>query len=300
MKFSNNVGTLDRGIRILVAEILLLLSIFWVYGIVQVVLFIFSVIILATAVTKFCGLYSMFGISTCPAYEKPVTPSKSFATIATVVAIAVLGCYSSMFLSKKIFLEDYNRMNYYYKQTLFYTGQSNRSESISKYVNLVKEYDVFYQKYSKYRPYVIWGDENFNTDVANVRYKIASLESTVVSGDLTAAHKDLEGVRTIFQDILKRNGFSMLSVYLVDFHDVMEKFIDAANAKNASGVLSTYQEVNDKLRAVEGVANDDEIQTIRKMLEQVTTSARIGNVEVLPSQAADLKSSFVKVYLKRG
>ena len=92
----------------------------------------------------------------------------------------------------------------------------------------------------------------------------------------------------------------MLTVYLVDFHDAMEKVITGADSKDASQVLSVYQEVSDKLKAVEDVANDAEIQTIRQKLEQLTASARSGNVEVLPAQGADLKSSFVKVYLKRG
>jgi hypothetical protein len=92
----------------------------------------------------------------------------------------------------------------------------------------------------------------------------------------------------------------MLAVYLVDFHDAMEKIIAGADAKDASQVIGVYQEVSDKLKAVEDVANDEEIQVIRQKLEQLVASARSGNVEVLSAQGADLKSSFVKVYLKRG
>jgi hypothetical protein len=203
-------------------------------------------------------------------------------------------------LLKKFFLEDYNRMNQYYKQTLFFTGQNNRTEAMSNYTNLVKEYSVFCQKYSEYHPYVIKGDTKFNTDITTVKDLITSLQNNVTSGDLPATHKEFEALRPIFQDILKRNGFSMLSVNLVDFHDAMEKIIAGADSKDASQVIAVYQEVSDKLKAVEEVANDIEIQTIRQKLEQVVTTAKSENVEILPAQGADLKSSFVKVYLKRG
>ena len=38
----------------------------------------------------------------------------------------------------------------------------------------------------------------------------------------------------IFQDILKRNNFSLLAISLVDFHDVMETVIEAADTKDVS------------------------------------------------------------------
>jgi len=62
---------------------------------------------------------------------------------------------------------------------------------------------------------------------------IVLLKDKIYTGELKQAHLDLEKVRPIFQDILKRNNFSLLAVYLVDFHDVMEKVIEAADAKNA-------------------------------------------------------------------
>ena len=54
----------------------------------------------------------------------------------------------------------------------------------------------------------------------------------VHTGDLHEAHLELEKVRPVFQEMFKRNGFSLLSVALVDFHDAMEVMLDAANAKD--------------------------------------------------------------------
>jgi hypothetical protein len=300
MKITKNVGALDRVIRLFLSEVFFLLAFFWTYGALQVVLYVLAFVMLVTSLFRFCGLYTFFKVSTCLVNEKPASKVTVWFSILMFVVIAVVGSYYSAFFTKKFFLEDYNRMNQYYKQTLFFTGQNNRTETMSNYTNLVKEYSVFYQKYSKYHPNVIKGDAKFNADITTVKDLVTSLQNNVTSGDLPATHKEFEAVRPIFQDILKRNGFSMLAVYLVDFHDAMEKVITGADSKDASQVISVYQEVSDKLKAVEEVANDTEIQTIRQKLEQVTASARNGNVDVLPAQGAELKSSFVKVYLKRG
>jgi hypothetical protein len=300
MKITKNVGVLDRVIRLFLSEVFFLLAFFWTYGTLQIVLYVLSFVMLVTSLVRFCGLYTFFKVNTCTVNEKDISKVTIGFSVLMFVVIAIAGSYYSAFFTKKFFLEDYNRMNQYYKQTLFFTWQNNRTEAMSNYTNLVKEYGIFYQKYSKYHPYVIKADTKFNTDIKTVNDLIISLQNNVTSGDLPATHKEFEAVRPIFQDILKRNGFSMLAVYLVDFHDAMEKVIAGADSKEASQVISVYQEVSDKLKAVEDVANDTEIQTIRQKLEQVISSARSGNVEVLPAQGAELKSSFVKVYLKRG
>jgi hypothetical protein len=51
---------------------------------------------------------------------------------------------------------------------------------------------------------------------------------------------------------------------------------------------------------VEVEANDAEIQLIRANLESVFATAQGTSLDELPQQADALKSSFIKVYLKRG
>jgi hypothetical protein len=92
----------------------------------------------------------------------------------------------------------------------------------------------------------------------------------------------------------------MLSIALVDFHDVMELILDAANAKDPQKVIALYPQLEEKLKAVEQVTNDDEIQAIRKNLDELLKLAQDNKIEELPGKADKLKSSFVKVYLKRG
>lgn len=300
MKIIKNVGSIDSLVRFFFAEIFFLGACFWSYGTLQIIFYVLGFIMLVTSLFRTCPLYTLFKINTFSKNGKVISPIAILSTISLFIIMGIVGAYLSIFFTKKFFLEDFNKMNQYYKQTLFYTGQNNRAEAISNYTNLVIEYNVFYQKYSKYHPYVIASDIKFNTDITTVKDLIVSLQNNVISGDLPTTHKELEAIRPIFQDVLKRNGFSMLAIYLVDFHDAMEKVISGADAKDASQIISVYQEVSDKLKAVEEVANDVEIQNIRQKLEQITTSARNGNVNVLPVQGAELKNSFVKVYLKRG
>jgi len=300
MNSIKNVGTIDRIIRLFLAEIFFMLGFYWFGGAGQVGAYILAGIMLVTAVVSFCPLYKLFRVDTSVLLGKVMSKTMMGILGLIFLAVAVGGSYASYFFSKKFFLEDYNEMNQSYKQALFFTGQENRSEAISNYTELVTRYFAFQTKYQSYHPYVISHDENFDTDLEKVSDIIAALEKEVMTGDLKAAHVNLEQVRPVFQDILKRNGFSLLAVYLVDFHDTMEKIIEAADAKDSNLVLEMYPVVNEKLVAVEEVANDAEIQAIRQNLEQLVSIAKSGNTETLPVKAAELKSSFVKVYLKRG
>jgi len=290
----------DRLVRLLVAEMLFIGGYFWVGGMWQILLFVLGAVALMTALTGYCPLYTVLKKQTRAA------DSKTFSrrvVIGLLIGLIVLGgtlSYYSAFFTKKFFLDEYNHMNNYYKQTLFYTGQDKREESIANYNNLIAAYTAFSAKYQTYRPYAIKADAQFSSDLAEVSGIITALREQVYSGDLKQAHTAFESVRPIFQDILKRNNFSLLAVSLVDFHDSMEKIIAAADARDASGLLAVYPEVDEKLKTVEEIANDFEIQAIRTKLEDIATLARDGQADLLSAKAAELKSAFVKVYLSRG
>lgn len=291
---------MDRLLRSLVAEVLILGAYFWLGGVWQVILYILGGISLFTSLTGFCTLYKVVGINTFKAGSKPTSIYIRVIFAILFIAIAVAGSYYSAFFTKKFFLDDYSRMNNYYKQTLFYTGQDKRDEAIANYDQLIALYSVFLSKYTVYHPYAIKSDKQFNADIEKVSRVINSLKDNVYKGDLKQSHTSFEAVRPIFQDILKRNNFSMLAVTLVDFHDAMEKIIAAADAKDATQLITVYPEVDTKLKAVEEIVNDVEIQSIRTKLEEVVTLAKNGQADLLSVKANELKSAFVKVYLKRG
>jgi len=298
-KMTKNEGIPDRLLRVLAAVILTVTAFFWVGGIWSIVLYVLAVISLFTAATGFCGLYVPLKISTFKP-EAKTNHLLAGSIIVITIAVAIAGSYYSAFFTRKFFLEDFNRMNQPYKQTLFETGQGKRAEAIANYDKLVVEHKRFQDKYFSYRPYSLRGDKQFVADVTKVAGIITAIESGVRTGDLAQTHKDLEAIRPIYQDLLKRNGFSMLAVYLVDFHDAMEKVLEPAAAKDTAGVMTAYGDADAKLKAVEEAANDDEIKAIRAALEAILAAAKNGQADALPDLGSKLKSSFVKVYLKRG
>jgi len=199
--------------------------------------------------------------------------------------------------NNSLFLEDFNRVNNPYKETLFATGQGQRNESISLYANLTVALTAFLEKYKDYRPPAIASDKQFSEDMVNVSAIISDVKDDVYTGNLTQAHKKLEEVRPIFQKILSRNGLLPMSVALVDFHDVMELVLDAANNKDASMVLEVYPKADEKLRALEAISGEPGIKSIRANLDGVMSLAKENQTAELPAKAGELKASYVKVYL---
>lgn len=298
-KQMKNEGIIERSIQITIAAVLFLGAFFWAGGISQVILFVMAVAIGIFAIIGFCPLYALIGKGASCSIEKLTKKRIAFLFIYALVLL-VAGAYASIFFTKKIFVEDFNVMNKDYKQTLFETGQEKRRESIENYDKLVASYANFENKYLAYRPYALRSDASFNADLRKIEGIILGAKDGVYNGDLKVMHLEFEKVRPITQDILKRNGFSMLAITLVDFHDSMEKVLDGANAKDAAKVIATYGEADAKLSAVEQEANDGEIQAIRKNLDEILQLAKDGKSDQLPAKAGELKSSFVKVYLVRG
>lgn len=296
----NNTGRLDRLLRLFLGVASLEMAFFWLGGAWQMVAYAVGAVLVVTAGVGFCPLYTVLGIRTTPrdARARGATPVVIAGVV--LVALAVGGGYASSFFTRKLFLEDFNAMNNDYKQALFQTGKNEREKAIAHYDRLLPAFRQFQEKYSAYRPYALKGDDKLAADFARVADMLSAAGPLVRSGDLHQAHLDLEKVRPVFQEVFKRNGFSMLSVALVDFHDAMELMLDAANARDDKKLVSLYPQVSDNLKVVEAEANDAEIQVIRKNLDDLFALAKEARRDQLPAKGEGLKSSFVKVYLKRG
>ncbi|MEZ4865754.1 MAG: DUF2892 domain-containing protein [Caldilineaceae bacterium] len=295
-----NVGVIDRLLRMGLAILLIEVGYFWLPGLWPYLFYGLGALLLMTAVVGSCPLYQLAHIRTQRAQAKPLGKVGMTLAVVGLLLLIVGGSYASSFFSKKFFLEDYTTMNAAYKQALFFSGQEKREEAIANFAQWEEEYQTFAAKYSAYHPYALKGDKQFNIDLVQIATIMAAAKSDIYSGDLHQAHLTLEEVRPIFQEIFKRNTFSMLAIALVDFHDAMEVMLAAADAKDAQLVIEVYPQVDEKLQAVESVANDAEIQAIRQNLDTLLSLAQAGQREELSTQAATLKSSFVKVYLARG
>jgi hypothetical protein len=300
----SNLNTWDRLIRALFGLVALELAFFWLGGGLQMAAYGVAAVLLVTALVRFCPLYKLLGISSSNHETEGGDKQfgKSMGALALLLLLAVLagGSYASIFFTRKLFLEDFNVMNNFYKQTLFLTGKNEREKALANYERLVPEFQQFAKKYASYQPYALRGDTQLAPDLAQVSGMLSGVNNTIRSGDLHEAHLALEKVRPVFQDIFKRNGFSMLAVALVDFHDDMELMLDAANAKNAALVIALYPRVNEKLQGIEAQTNDAAIQAIRNNLDALLALAETAQADQLPAKGEALRSSFIKVYLQRG
>jgi hypothetical protein len=295
-----NMNSLDRIIRLFAAVFIAEFSFFWIGGTISILGYSLAAILTVTSFIGFCPLYKPFGICTLKKDSSPL--KRKGIIISTVLLLAVLigGSFSNELFTRKIFLKDFNVMNNFYKQALFLTGQNNREKAIENFNIWSNKFASFNKKYNSYKPFAIKSDAKWNQDMNQVSDIIKNSNVLVNTGDLHQAHLALEKVRPIFQEAFKRNGFSMLSLALVDFHDVMELILDAANEKNSAKVIEAYGKADERLKVVEQSENGAEIQTIRQNLDALLKIAQDKKNSELPAKASELKSSFIKVYLKRG
>ena len=61
-----NEGSTDRAIRIIIGVLAVAVGLFWLTGIAQTISLVIGAVALITGAVGFCGLYALFGISTCP------------------------------------------------------------------------------------------------------------------------------------------------------------------------------------------------------------------------------------------
>jgi hypothetical protein len=60
-----NESTLDRVVRVVIGVVAFLVGMYVLKGVAQTIALVISAIALVTGAVGFCGLYAIFGISTC-------------------------------------------------------------------------------------------------------------------------------------------------------------------------------------------------------------------------------------------
>lgn len=305
-----NMGFYDRLIRLFLALVVFLGAFFWIGGWKSWVLLAVSAIMGLTALIGYCPAYKFAGKKKTqddavaePVAAVPLSSVKKKIlawSIAVFVLLAAAGSFASIFLTEKKFLKDWNEMNRPYKQALYSTGQGNQADSAKYFSEFETQLGSVSDKYGSYRPFALRKDTLFSDDLARIRDIADDSGKRIFSGNLETAHLLLEEIRPIARDILERNGFSELAVALVDFHDSMEKVLDAAKAKAPADVITRYGEANDALARVEKEDQSPEVRSIREQLENVRKLSEEGRAEDLPAAEDALKKAFVKVYLEKG
>lgn len=198
-----NLGTIDRLLRAVLAEVCVLSAFFWVGPEWQIPLYLVAGVMLLQAATGSCGLYSLLGKSSC---ERVRRKDKNLWTafVVTVLVLAVLGSYASSMLTRSIFLEDLGRVKEPYNLVLQYSGQGMRQETIEHYGLLEGAWGDFQSKYSQYRPLEVKFDGDFPKDMESISDAISSTREDISSGNLTLVHDRLQKAEPILQKMLER------------------------------------------------------------------------------------------------
>ncbi len=200
-----NVGTLDRLLRVILAEVCVLAAVFWLGKEWQIVFYLLTAVLLVQAATGVCGFYNFLRWNTCETIKRKDKNLIPFALIAMIV-VAVAGSYGSAVLTRDIFQSDLSSIMEPYNLTMKYTGQDLRNESVQQFELLESAFNAFDEKYRDYRPWAIKFDDQFTGDLQNLSAIISGSKKDIHQGSLKTAHDNLQRAEPVFNSIRERNG----------------------------------------------------------------------------------------------
>ncbi len=185
-----NLSTMDRLLRIILAEVCILVAFFWVTAEWQIPLYLIAAMMLFQAATATCGIYRLLGWNSCEVVKRR---DKNLMTAFVVVALllAVAGSYGSAAITRNIFLTDAESVNSSYSMTIQSLSQGNRENALMQYENLNSTFRIFSNKYSEYRPLTVKFDGNFTIEMNNVSAAISGSGEDIRQGDLVRGRERL-------------------------------------------------------------------------------------------------------------
>jgi hypothetical protein len=198
-----NLGTMDRLLRVILAELCILVAFFWASEEWQIPLYLIAGVMLIQAARGSCGFYSLLGWNSCELIKRKEKNSKTIF-VATVLVLAVVGGYASSVLTKNIFLEDLEDVSEAYSLVLQSSGEGNRENATEEFGELESTFVDFRQKYSKYRPLTIKFDGNYTAQMNNISEAISSSKEEIYQGNLSLGHQELKKAEPTIQKMLER------------------------------------------------------------------------------------------------
>jgi hypothetical protein len=202
-----NLGTVDRVIRIFLAELCVLAAFFWRTGEWQILLYLVAVVLLVQAATGVCGLYNLLRWNTCEMVKRK---NKNLGPIVLILAlfIAVLGGYGSAIITKNMFIQDLQSFQEPYSQTMESLSKGDKADAIASWEKMNSSFSAFETKYSRYRPVAVRYDSRLSGDLGNITTILHGSRDEISQGNLTQARANLLQVEVIVDDMKARNGLS--------------------------------------------------------------------------------------------
>jgi hypothetical protein len=202
-----NLGTIDRVMRVFLAELCFLAAFFWRTGEWQILLYLVAIVLLVQAATGVCGLYSLLRWNTCEMVKRR---NKNLTAIVLVLAvvIAALGGYASAVLTRNMFVQDLQSFQEPYSQTMSSLEKGDKPEALAGWEKMNSSFTAFERKYSSYRPMAIRFDGQLSGDLLNITDLMRGSKEDISQGNLSQAQRDLLQVEVIMEEMKARNGLS--------------------------------------------------------------------------------------------
>ena len=198
-----NLGSLDRMIRLIVAEVCLIAALFWAGEELQLPLILTAAVILIPAITGSCGLYELLGWNSCEMIKRKNDRLKRALVLAAIL-LAVMGSFASHLYTKDILLQDLKEVNETYniaRQSLI-GDDANSSADID---SLERKFAAFAAKYTKYKPLVVRMDGNFSSQIDEISADIYRSKQSALQGDAASSRMELEPAGEIIRAMIKEN-----------------------------------------------------------------------------------------------
>jgi hypothetical protein len=197
-----NLGTFDRFLRIILAELCLMIAFFWVAQEWQIPLYLAGGLVLVQAATGRCGLYGMLGWNSC---EKIKRKDKNLmaAFVLIALAVAVVGGYGSAIVTKNIFLEDLSTVKEPYSMAIQSLSEGQGEKAMEEYDLLESVWRAFQEKYATYRPFAVMSNEEFTLTMQNITTAVSRSREEIRQGNLSGACIELQKAEPSFQELQK-------------------------------------------------------------------------------------------------
>jgi len=292
-----NVGMWDRFIKGLFCILLFILGFYWISGLAKYISFFIALFFLTDCIFGFSIIYKFLNYSNYKKVYEELNKSK-FVILGIILAVILIaGIFFSSYYTKKKFIEKIDSVEEYNNLLLENTINENRDNALNNYKILLEKFDDFYYSYEEYKPYAIRKDKDFDNDLKELKDSVYGLEDKIRYGNITAAYYSLERMLPIFNDIKFRNKVVDMKTQLGDFYNSLSLVIESGKQKDAEEIMQNYFIANEKLKVIEKKLNDTDIQLVRANLDAINELAKTDELEKMPSRAAELKSSFLRVYM---
>jgi hypothetical protein len=198
-----NLGTRDRFLRVILAEVCILIAFFWVGDEWQIPIYLIAAVLLLQAATATCSINTLLGWNSCETVKRR-NNNLMAVFVVTALLLAVAGSYGSAVITRNVFLGDAESVNASYSMTMQSLDQGNRENATMQYGMLESSFGNFSKKYSKYRPLTIKYDGNFTGDMNNISTAISGSGEEIRQEDLVRARERLSQAGPKMQRMLDR------------------------------------------------------------------------------------------------